>query len=465
MLKELADIDSLNSLMGRVGVAEDGLFLDLGVRVDEGHHNLVYNLLRTPPINRETLRAVPQGVAAVWVGALNDAGSQYRSGSPETYGSPIVTLLDFGREVFANITSLTLFLLPPDGEADCGPIPDVVATLNVNDPGKSEALWSMLLGLAGMAAGAPGMEGSPVELGGANVRNFSLPDGMSVYFTTLDHDVVIASTKSAMARVLETRRSRTSVLDDDAFAAALSRMGPATTRAFLVHLGRCAHTAQRFMPPSDLAEAAPFLPLLRDTVASLVIEHSGEVLRTSLMVSGIPDIGDLVAGLIAKERGHAQARAQIDRAVEEQDWQKGLDALDEQLEGCPDDLDALGKKFRLLAIHLQDCDQALACGEAVFKAAHDKATFLNNFAWGLLTEDHYGAEYADLALRMSERSNELTDYENWAFLDTLALAKFQSGDAAAAVKIEKKAIQHCEGRSQDELEKAFARYKAALEHE
>ena len=63
MANAIMDLNSLNSIAGRAGVGEHGVFLDLGIRLDQGHHNLAYNLLRTPPITRETLACVLKGAA------------------------------------------------------------------------------------------------------------------------------------------------------------------------------------------------------------------------------------------------------------------------------------------------------------------------------------------------------------------------------------------------------------------
>ncbi len=463
MANALLDIESLHSVMGRVGVSDDGIFLDVGLRLDEGHHNLVFNLLRTPAINPETLRCVPEGVAAVWIGALNEAGSRYRSGSPASDGTPVITLLDFGREIFANITSVALFVMPPEGEPAGGPpIPDVAAAMSVNDPEKSEALWSMVLGVAGMAVGAPGIEGSPIEMHGNTVRNFKLPEGVSIYFATLDDDVLIASTKSAMARTIKAKQAGQSILDDDAYAVSVSHLGPATTKAVFVHAGRCAQIAKRFMPPSELEEAAPFLALLSDTVASVVVEHSDDMFRFSTVVTGIPDVGDMVAQLITQEHRKEAGHAHVKRAMREKHWGEALQAIESQLGKGSEDMKLLQAKFEILAVRRKDQAAAITCGEAIFKKAHDNARTLNNFAWALLTEDQYGGAYTDLALKMSERSNELTKYENWAFLDTLALAKFKAGDVESAVGLEKKAIEHCGGQGKTELEKALAKFEKAL---
>ena len=76
-------------------------------------------------------------------------------------------------------------------------------------------------------------------------------------------------------------------------------------------------------------------------------------------------------------------------------------------------------------------------------------------------EDHF----SELALKMSQRSNELTNHENWAFVDTLALALFKTGDVSGAIDMEKKALALCrDDSSRGEVKAALERFEAALEH-
>ena len=220
LAQAILDIDSLQSLTGRVGIGEDGIGIDIALRLNEGHHNLVFNFLRTPAINRDTLQCIPGGAAAFLVGALNEAPSRFGATPSSTTALPIVTALDLGRELFANITSLALYVLPPDETGTKGgfPMPDVGLAITVNDPSKSEALWTQFLGLANMASGTGGMEGTPVTIEGAKVRTFRMPEGPVIHFATLGHDVVITSSASAMARSIHSKKKGASVLDDPAFA-------------------------------------------------------------------------------------------------------------------------------------------------------------------------------------------------------------------------------------------------------
>ena len=61
MAQALLDLNSLRTLVGRMGVSDEGLYLDVGLQLAEGHHNLLFDFMRMPPVGRETLQRVPAG--------------------------------------------------------------------------------------------------------------------------------------------------------------------------------------------------------------------------------------------------------------------------------------------------------------------------------------------------------------------------------------------------------------------
>jgi tetratricopeptide (TPR) repeat protein len=466
MAQTLLDIDSFDSLAGSLGVSESGLFLDLALRLDEDHRNLVFNFFRTPAINPDTFKCVPEGAAAVLAGALNSAGSHYQSDASGSTGSPPpVSALDIGREIFANITSFAAFALPPDGSPPTGgpPIPDVGLAMTVHDPAISEALWTQVLGLASFAAGAPAVAGPVTTIAGASVRSYQFPDGITVYFTTAGNDVLIGTTKAAIAASLEARNGGRSIYNDKAFKAGLARLTKDSTEALFIQMGRCAAIAKSFMSERDLAEAAPAFAMLADTTATIIEDYSGEVFRTSALISGIPNVGEFVSQMVTAELGKGRHHGRVHHAAKTSTWDEALKTLDAQLRDRPNDLELLKAKFDVLASDKKDRAAALALADSVYEQYKDDATTLNNLAWALLTESKAAASYGDLAVKLSTRSNELTDYGNWMFVDTLALAKFTAGDAAAAVKLENKAIELCGDCSGlAELKKAVARFEGGL---
>jgi hypothetical protein len=76
----------------------------------------------------------------------------------------------------------------------------------------------------------------------------------------------------------------------------------------------------------------------------------------------------------------------------------------------------------------------------------------------------YGGHYTDLARRMALRANELTDYGNWYYLDTLARIRFDDGALEEAVRLEELAVALAQSDPRgSEATKALERYQAALE--
>jgi hypothetical protein len=376
----------------------------------------------------------------------------------------VVTGLDFGREIFANIAGFAVYALPPEGPAAEGatPIPDIAAAITVNDPSKSEALWTQILGIAGLAAGAPTIEGETVSIDGVSVRGYRLPENVTLYFATVGQNVLVASSRSAMARSIDAQHGGKSIRDDAVFAKSMSRVGPDSTKALFAHPARCAEIAKPFMSEHERKEMEPFLGVLTDTVVSLVLDHSGERFCLSAEVSGIPEVGGLLTEMIGLEQRKKKHHAGLDRAIRHQEWDKALGLANTMLADGSDQLQLLRRKFDILATGQNDRQAALVWADTMFKKAYDDANALNNFAWALLTEDKYQDRYNELALKFSERSNEITQHKNWAYLDTLALAKFVNGDAQSAVALEEKAIALAGGNASDGLKKALARFKAGV---
>ena len=300
-------------------------------------------------------------------------------------------------------------------------------------------------------------------ISGATVHRYDFPEHVSLYFTTAGNDMLITSSKSAMVRSLEAKQGGSSVLDKSTFAKSLARLGPATTKALFAHPGRCAQIAKRFMPPSEVAEIEPVIEIMSDTIVSAVIDHSDGEFRFSAMATGLPDVGELVAMKLQEEEARRTASAQLKKVTKSGQWDKALEVVDGLLAIQSGSIDLLEKKFHILAVGLKNRDAALACGDEFFRQAGKHATLLNNFAWALLTEDQYGGQYSDLAVRCSERSNELTEHKNWMFVDTLARAKFHTGDVKEAIELQKKAIELSGGAGLDDMNKALERMEKALE--
>jgi tetratricopeptide (TPR) repeat protein len=95
------------------------------------------------------------------------------------------------------------------------------------------------------------------------------------------------------------------------------------------------------------------------------------------------------------------------------------------------------------------------------------APALNDAAWTLLTNDMEELRDPAKALGYSRRACALEEAAGgkdlWQYLDTLALAQHRTGDTAAAVQTQRRAISLMPDKNADpEMPKRLAEYQAAL---
>ena len=467
MAMAFLDIDSLEGFSGRLGVDGKGLGLDLALQLEEGHQNLLFNLMRTPALGKETLQLVPEGAAFFLATSFNEASCVApASGDPER---PIVTAMDFGREVFANIVDIVVYGLPPQGQSQGGmPIPDIVVCLRVNDVDRSRALWNFVLGLASKSSGRGSMNADVVEIGGIDCERYQI-QGVPVYLVTHDKEMMISASRSAIARTLKARKKGSSILKDELFAGTLKQMGGDNTTALVVNPGRCAQMVKPFLSERELAEMGPIAELLSETVFSVGFQQSDTTLALHSRIERLPDLGPMVTMLMEQERGgHGHAHSELVFTGEQPKKQKKAKKPEapryaEAIEEAPVDIGQLREKLIELAKRGKH-EQANAVGKRIFRVLSKDPNALNDFAWALLTEDPFAGEYTELARKISTVSNELTEFGSWAALDTLALAEFESGNVTKAIELEKKALSLAEGTGREpEIEAALERFVKGLE--
>lgn len=460
------DPASLETVVGRAGVTPDGVRVDLELRLAEGHRNLAFNFARMPAVDERCLKRIPSGAAGFATFALNEVGSRYSSKATAANEPQVISALDLGREIFANVVGVAVFVAPSEGvpqRVDEQPIPDLGAIVTVHDPAKSEALWSQILGLASLATGSGLIEGDATQIAGTRVRSFRMPEGLTIYLAVTDGELLISPSKSIVARSLETRRSGQSVLSDPAFARSISRVGPDTTLAVFGHVGRLMDIAASISDDRDIEELTEYRPLFNELVGSLVVTHSANALRASIMATGLPKLGELAAAHLRQHHDHRAVQRTLAAARRDGDWAAAQRAAETALARAPHDPELLWQQFQIAAAGKGDRDAALAAADALFAALADDAGAFNRYAWVMLQDESICQQYADVALRFSRRSNELTGHSNWMYVDTLAWAKFRTGDVRDAVELERKALDLAAGDPRrGEAVSALATFEAAL---
>ncbi|MEW6072302.1 MAG: hypothetical protein AB1726_06840 [Planctomycetota bacterium] len=506
----VADLKSLRSISGHLGVGEQGLDLEVALELAAGHQNLVFNLLRSQPVGPETLRMVPAGAAFFLAEAFNPAGPVAPIGK-DSSGHPVVTAMDFGREFFGNLVDVAIFGLAPEGEAGGWQIPDVAAVIQSNDAERTGAVLGLVLDLATRGSSGGRLGPQAAEVAGAKATKYDL-GGVPLFVARAGGRTVISPSEGAIARSLAAGGGTGSVLDDPLFAADVRGLPPASTCVAMANAGRCARLVLPFLPPEAAQRVRPVAELLAETVLALDTEHSETRLALRAHVRNIPDVSPLVAQALGRpaavraglfggrltaenavelragdevlaleaaalREAAAQAAAEADAA--RRDAEQARAEAEIQREAAEQaaaeaarnraDAEEAGGDVRSLRAELEaalergaDPAEIETLGRGIFAAGENDVRFLNDLAWILLTEERFAGRLDGLALDAALRANKLARFADWYCVDTLALAVFRSGDVEGAIDLERRALELAgNDPRRGEAEAALARFLAA----
>ncbi len=307
--RSVLDLDHLDSFDAILGTTDDGIQLRTQLNLKPGNHNLAYSIVRTAPLSRRSLTAVPQGTAALAMIGLNPPGDAATSGGRSEKNSS-VSAMDVGREIFANIEELAVFALP---SAESGskqpPMPEVGMVLAVKDAAKSEALWTQLLALPAMF-GAPGATpAGEVTIEGQTGHKYQFPGGPALVVVRTSGNLVVAGTQPAVTASLKALAAGESIAKDSAFQPLVAKLTSNSSKAVLVDLGR---VAQMAIPKSAAGtqKAALAGMLLKDLKVSVVTDESPEQLRFTLQATGLPNLPALIKTAVAPAKAPPAALSQ-----------------------------------------------------------------------------------------------------------------------------------------------------------
>jgi hypothetical protein len=105
----IADFNHIDYMTFASSIEQDGHIDTTEIVFKDGHHCLVYNLIRTPNISKAALEAVPPDAIAIASFALSTEELQSSTIRAQIKN---VTGLDIGREIFANVEQVTIFAMP-----------------------------------------------------------------------------------------------------------------------------------------------------------------------------------------------------------------------------------------------------------------------------------------------------------------------------------------------------------------
>ncbi|NBV45869.1 MAG: hypothetical protein EBR86_09580 [Planctomycetia bacterium] len=209
---------------------------------------------------------------------------------------------------------------------------------------------------------------------------------------------------------------------------------------------------------------------------TFVVDATGHVAWIGHPLDGLDEVIDgLLAGTFAPlaeaDAGRRAALLEEDArtAVERQEWDRAV-RLAEELATVQPRLAGRAAALVVDILLFQKNDRAAGCAAALAlldgPAAHD-AELLNDIAHTILDRHPADPHAVSVAVRLASRADALVDHANPWVLDTLARGQFLSGEEAAAVALQKEAVDLITGlgepREQRTMRRQLRRYRAALE--
>jgi hypothetical protein len=303
MARMFLDLEHLESVSATLGTTDKGIHAKATVVLAEGHRNLAYGIVRTAPVTRRSLAHVPAGAAAVAVLGLNPAAQAVEQTGAQP---PSLTAMDIGREVFANVEEISLFVLPPERGDSTGAIPEVGVIAAVKDPAKSEALWDQLLSLAAMFGPQVAQPPRDVEIEGRKGKEYQFRGAPPIVVVRVGDRAMAAGTKGAVSAAVRAEGPY-AITGDPQFKPLLNGLRPESSKAVLVHAGRAVGIAATAMP-RERDDVLQIAALLGDLRVMVVTNEQPNELSIQASAAGLPNVNAIVQATIAAHQPRRGAR-------------------------------------------------------------------------------------------------------------------------------------------------------------
>ena len=290
MARMFLDLEHLESVSASVGTTDKGIHAQARVVISEGNRNLAYGIVRTAPLSQRSLAHVPAGAAAVAVVGLNPPAKASDDSSPKT---PSLTAMDIGREVFANVEEISVFVLPAVPSDAARAMPEVGMVAAVKDPAKSEALWDQLLSLASMFGPQIAQPPQEVEIEGRKAKQYQFQGAPPIVVVRLADRSLAAGTRGAVSAAIKAEGPN-AITGDPQFQPLVAGLKPESSKAILVNVGRSVGIAATTAPPRDRATAQQIASLLGDLKVMVVTNEQPNELVIRASATGLPNVPNIV---------------------------------------------------------------------------------------------------------------------------------------------------------------------------
>ncbi len=228
----IADFNKIDEFILTFSIEPDSLGCKSDVLFKDGHHCLAYDMIRTPNISKDALEAVPSEAIAVTSFAL----SQVNGIQTEKVRTGIqnVTGLDIGREIFANVEQVTVFVMPAeDSFVNLGCIGLAITSHN---PEQTRQILATLLGTADTISG--NQPSGPIDIGASKFRIGTDGDKeLYCYMDQVKNATILSLNRSIIDASVAAVKHKKSICTAGPLEAAVNKLPSTTSKFTLVNVG------------------------------------------------------------------------------------------------------------------------------------------------------------------------------------------------------------------------------------
>ncbi|MCP4258797.1 MAG: tetratricopeptide repeat protein [Planctomycetes bacterium] len=250
MADGIADFKNIDDLIVFFNVQEDGITFEQNIAFKDGHHCIAYNMIRTPNLSRAGFEAVPSEAVALLSIALGDSGSAQSMAASKSIKN--FTGLDIGREIFANIEQINLFVLPPDSSANKSniavppPVSNLGLAITSHNPQKTRQILTQMLTVANLVtsqtdAGQPEDGTGKYQIGLANKQK------LYCYMNQMNKTTVLSLNPDVVETSVSAIKRRRSVRNSGPLSKAVNKLSPSTSKLVLVNIGGGIRVADAYL--------------------------------------------------------------------------------------------------------------------------------------------------------------------------------------------------------------------------
>jgi len=147
-------------------------------------------------------------------------------------------------------------------------------------------------------------------------------------------------------------------------------------------------------------------------------------------------------------------------AMQKGDWDGVIAVYDEVLAKNPDDLQTLMSKAQVLLTKAKRPADGYAIARSIVERNASNAMILNALAWMVVDNPEVAERDLGFATSTARKAVEASGGKDGSILDTLARCLWDSGDKAAAIEMQRKAVELApEGPMADEMRATLKRYE------